>query len=240
MKAFLTIALLSLAKASIGQIPKNSIEFSIFGRYDKHAEYDSRYSNRTYINHTILKGMSHGDYILYKRRGIKDLFLRLGLGFYRLSVNNIRQTTPWRTIATARNINYNDGSTRLLYSTTNYYYNTLQLSAGLEKEYRLKKNFNLTAGSDYLYYYTFSQRYNLPDFGKEYKTHNNRTLGYGIIAQLGLVKYFRDIYVSPKIIIPVFQSIKTDPVFLEGSQNLNKWFNGIGLSFTIGKFLKKN
>lgn len=219
------------------QIPKNSIEFSIFGRYDKHAEYDSRYANRAQVNRTTLSGFSYGESVTYKRKYKENIFIRLGLGYYKLSINHIKQSTPFGGTATSRNINYDDNSTRLLYSTPYYHYNTLQLYAGLEKEYFLKNNWNLTAGFDLLYYYTFSQRYNLNHINNQpdYRTNNNRSLGKGIVVQIGLIRKFSTLYITPKINIPVYQSLKTDPVFLEESENMTKWFNGIGLSLTIGK-----
>ncbi|GAC1423009.1 MAG: hypothetical protein NVS1B13_21710 [Flavisolibacter sp.] len=68
-----------------------------------------------------------------------------------------------------------------------------------------------------------------------YHARNKRTLGKGIITEIGLSKYYGNIYIVPKIIIPVYQSLNYDPVFLEGSGSMTKWFNGTGLSFSIGK-----
>ncbi len=98
----------------------------------------------------------------------------------------------------------------------------------------------MITGADYLYYYTFSQKYLIPTYqgNTYYQTNNNGSLGNGITVQSGFIKQMEKFYISPKIIVPVYQTLRTDRVFLEDTKKFAKWFNGIGISVTIGKSFK--
>ena len=53
------------------------------------------------------------------------------------------------------------------------------------------------------------------------------------------MKEFKTFYLRPAFIIPIYQNLKVDKEFLENPKmNINKWFNGFGLSIKIGKYLK--
>lgn len=235
MRTLITIGFIFFVNSAIAQESKNSIEISVLGRYDKHAEYDTRYDNRVRIDHTKLYGFSQGFNLSYRRKNKQGFYLKAGLGYYKLAIDKIRQTGFLNMTINSRNIDFVPRrADKVQYSTSHYYYNTLQFSAGLEKDFSLRKDFNLVLGADYLHYYTFSQKYFIAD--TYYKPHNNGSLGNGVIAQAGFTKQSKEYYFGPKIIIPIYQKLKTDKLFLEDVPSMIKWFNGVGISFTIGKY----
>lgn len=221
---------------SFSQEVNQSLESNVLVRYDKHANYNSRYNNNAYVNHITLNGINFGAYINYRTLLSHELFALLGVGYYQLRVDHISQSTPWGTTSSARSINYPDPSSRILYSTSNYYYNNFQINVGLDKELQLKKQI-LFIGCEYLYYYTVSQNYSLQN-QVNWKTKFSRTLGYGIALTISVKKHSSSFYFDPKLIVSIFQNLKTDPVFLEEGKNIQKWINGIGIGLVIGKTLK--
>jgi hypothetical protein len=126
----------------------------------------------------------------------------------------------------------------ILYGTPAYYYNTLSFSLSVEKSFLLSKNIFLDVGAAVTRYYTFSQGYQVPR-KETFSTRNNRWLGTGASVSLGLSQQFNSLYVKPALIIPVYQQIKSDEVFLEDPKlRLTQWFGGAGLAITVGKYFK--
>jgi len=99
----------------------------------------------------------------------------------------------------------------------------------------LKRTWNYIIGGDFNYLYTFSQLYNI-SYDLKFRTNNGKTLGFGINSYLGVVRKLRNdkFYISPKIIIPVYQQLRGDQVFGEANKlKMVKWFHGIGLSLSV-------
>lgn len=214
-----------------------SIEVTLLARWDKHADYTSRYFNRSYTNDIQLVGLSYGLSAAYKYQPAKHLYTKAGLGYYQLRVDELRSTTPFGILASARNIDYTaPDSTQPMYSTGKYHYNTISFSVGLGTDYPLKQGLRITAGADFLYYYTFSQKYHM-SWDKIYKPAHARPLGIGVNARLGIQKQLRNIYLHPQVIAPIYQQIRGDKVFgEEESLRISKWFNGIGAGVSVGKY----
>jgi len=219
---------------------KDRIELTLSGRYDRHADYTTRFFDRSYTNNTQLSGMSYGLAFTYVHPVRKQLQLSFGAGYYSLGIDRVHQSTPFGIIAKARSTNYTEDSTLVLRSTGKYHYNNLMLSTGIVFENPSSTKLHIITGADCVYLYTFSQYYDLGHNHPPYKTSNNKTLGLAVNAFAGVVRKFRNsrYYLSPKLIIPVYQSLNGDEVFGEDqSVHLSKWFNGIGLSVALGKYL---
>lgn len=233
---FLTLSISALVT---GQT-RRSIELEVVGRYDKHADYTTRYYDRTYTNDTKLWGHSFGANMNFLQPLTKGLKFKVGLGYYQLGVDKIEQTTRVNTIAPARTIDYNHPTgIQPLFATDYYKYHNFVLTGGFAYEQKLKKNWTYNIGSDFNYLYTFSQLYNISYDNSKYQTHNGRTLGFGVNSYLGIVRSFRNdkFYLNPKIIIPIYQQLRGDQVFgEEHSLKMEKWFNGAGLSLSVGKY----
>jgi hypothetical protein len=190
-----------------------------------------------------LYGLSYGLSLHFRRIFNHRLSAALGFGYYRLGINKINTTQrPFSGIAHSRPLDYIDHSspfqTSLLYATPAYYYNTLSFSLSIEKSFPLTKGLFLDGGTGVTKYYTFSQRYQVPR-KETFPTRNEKWLGTGASVCLGLSRHFNSMYVKPTLIIPVYQQIKSDEVFLEDPKlRLTKWFGGVGLAITVGKYLK--
>jgi hypothetical protein len=219
---------------------KKSIEFSLIGRYDQHAEYVSNFAGRVYNDTNKLYGMSYGANIMYRKKITKSMSASLGVGYYRLGIDKINGSMPFNIpgTRTARNIDYDDGMTNLLYSTSKYHYNNLTLTVGLSKTVRLKDRFYLDFGAEGIGYYSFSQRYQLLNGRKYYSTSNTKPLEVGVNTTFGILKEYTKFYVRPALLIPIYQRLKGDRVFYEDrNRNISKWLNGIGLTLRIGKYI---
>jgi hypothetical protein len=218
-----------------------SFELDIIGRYDKQADYTTRYFGRSYTNDTRLWGKSYGFNFNFSQPIYKNLKFKIVIGYYRLGIDKIRQTTPFNTIATGRNLDYQHPSgIALLFATNKYWYNNLSINGGFSYGKKLSKTLDFATGADFGYLYTFSQVYNVRYGGNiRYKTKNAKILGFGINSYTGVIiksthgKY----YINPKIIIPVYQKLNGDEVFGENDKiNTSKWFNGVGVSVAVGKY----
>lgn len=220
---------------------RKSIEVDAIVRYDKHADYTTRYFDRTYTNETKLWGVSCGANINFLQPLTDRLKLKIGVGYYKLVVDKVRQSTRVNTLSPARTINYNHPTgIEPLFATDYYYYNNLALTGGLAYEGKIKKQWNYNAGGEFTYLYTFSQLYNIKYDNSKYRTHNGKTLGFGVNTYLGIIRRFHNdrYYINPKIIIPIYQELRGDQVFGEDKKvKMDKWFNGAGVLFTIGKYL---
>lgn len=227
------------------QIPAQnvkSIEINIAGRYDKHADYTTRYFNRSYTDDTKLSGGSFGLNFNYIQPVYRNLKIKIGIGYYGLGIDKIRQTTPFNLTASGRNIEYRHPLGILpLFATTKYHYDNLDLAAGLIYKNKFLKEWYYTLSADFSYLYTFSQLYHITYDDIKYKTNNAKTLGFQVNSFIGALKNIihYKYYLSPKLIVPVYQRLNGDKKFGEDENvKMRKWFNGIGLEFSIGKYLK--
>ena len=237
MKLFLSIPFALIAHTLFAQ---PAIEVELLSRYDRHAKYTSRYFDRSYTNDITLSGISSGFNVKYVTPILKNLSANFGIGYYRLGVNNVSFTTRFgrpnsRTIAYRHPQGIQPG-----FSSDKYFYNNLALTLGTSFNMQSKK-ISYLAGADVQLHYSISQQYHI-DWGDglKYKTSHGRPLGFGVNTYVAIVKPVNKnkYYISPKIIIPLFQRIKGDRVFGEDeSLKIDKWFSGYGFSISIGKYL---
>ncbi|MBX9785207.1 MAG: hypothetical protein K2X48_18115 [Chitinophagaceae bacterium] len=239
LRLILLFTTLSAASFVQGQ-KKKSVELDFIGRYDKHADYTTRFYDRTYTNDTKLRGYSYGANLNFLQPLTQKLKLKIGAGYYQLGVGKIEQTTRVNTIVPARTIDYNHPTgVQPLFATDYYKYDNLALSGGIIYEQNLKGQWNYFIGMDFSYLYTFSQLYNITYDNSKYRTNNGKTLGFGVNSYLGVMRSFHKdkYYINPKIIIPLYQQLRADQVFGEdNSIKMKKWLNGTGLSLSIGKY----
>jgi hypothetical protein len=191
-----------------------------------------------------LYGFSYGINGIVRKNISKSNFFYLGIGYYQLRIDKIRGPIPFNIpgTRTVRNISYRDPEgTDLLYSTSQYHYNDIAFTLGLDKELKLKKDFKFDIAAEVIGYRTFSQKYRLMNDSKYYTTNNNKPLEFGININAGIVKEYEGFYLRPSIIIPIYQNLKGDKVFYEDPKmNISKWFNGFGLSLKVGKYISAN
>jgi hypothetical protein len=239
IKLTLLIIAVLICTFSFGQT-ENSFELSVIGRYDKHGDYVSDFANRVYNDTNRIYGFSYGINGIFRQKILKSTFVYFGLGIYQLRIDKIRGPMPFNIpgTRTARNIDYNDEMTSLLYSTSQYHYNNLAITIGFDKEFPLSRNLKFDVAAEVIGYKSFSQKYRLMNGSKYYVTHNNKPLEFGINMNTGVTKEYKKFYLRPSLIIPIYQNLKGDKVFYEGQKmNISKWFNGMGLSLKIGKYL---
>ena len=231
--------ILFIWSASFGQARK-SLELSFFGRHDKQPNYVSNFAGRVYNDTNRLYGTSYGVNGIFRRQIAKAYTAYFGTGFYQLRIDKIKGSMPFNIpgTRTGRNIDYDDGMTNLLYSTTQYHYNNLAIVVGVDKEFLCKANFKFDVSGEIIGYKTLSQKYRLMRGSKHYTTHNHKPLELGINLNPGVIKEYGKFFIRSSLIIPVYQNLKGDKVFYEDrNMNISKWFNGIGFSLTIGKVL---
>lgn len=217
---------------------KRAIELSLIARHDRHADYVSNFAGRVYNDTNKLYGMSYGANISYRQKITNSISAFISAGYYRLGIDKIRGSMPFNApgTRTARNIDYDDGVTNLLYGTSKYYYNNLAVTLGLSETIPLKDRLHLELGAEGIGYYSFSQRYELLNGKKYYSTHNTKPLEFGANATFGFLKEYPKFYVRPALLVPIYQNLKGDKVFYEDrNMNISKWFHGIGLTLRIGK-----
>lgn len=138
---FLSAILIYLASSAQ---TKKSFEISFIGRYDRHADYVSNFAGRVYNDTNRLYGFSYGVNGIFRQQIAKTYFVSVGIGYYQLRVDKIKGNFPFNIpgTRTGRNINY-PNFTDLLYSTTQYHYNDLAFTIGLDKEFQINRIQNL-------------------------------------------------------------------------------------------------
>jgi hypothetical protein len=220
---------------------RQSIEVDFHVRYDKHADFTTRFFARTFTNQIRLWGVSNGANVNFLQPLSKRVKLKIGIGYHKLVMDKVRQTNRGNLVSPSRIIEYvHSTGVKPVFSTDYYHYNNLAFTGGLSYEAPLNKLGNINAGAEINYLHTFSQLYNIDYDNSTYRTRNSKGLGFGVNTYIGIIKRFRNdkYYFNPKIIVPVYQQLRGDQVFGEDTNlKMNKWFNGGGVSFTIGKYL---
>jgi hypothetical protein len=238
-KLFLITTSLVLTSMVFGQ-KMNRLELECHGRYDKHADYTTRFFDRSYTNDTKLSGKSFGFNINYLHQVYKYFDAKIGIGYFNLGIDKIRQTTPYNIIANGRTINYHHPSGIYpLFGTKKYHYDNFNITFGFAYKKPTIKALNLIIGADLYYLYTFSQFYRISYDNIRYRTNNGKTLGFGATTYFGFLHNFNSdkYYISPKLVVPIYQQLRGDQVFGEAEGlKMQKWLNGVGLSVSIGKY----
>jgi len=239
LKTILFSATIFCSISTSGQT-KKSLELSLISRYDRHANYITNYAGRAYNDTMRLSGFSSGLSIQFRKPFSPSYSIYFGVGYYRLGINKIKSNLPFGFpgVRTGRSIiNEDDDSTNLGYSTLKYHYNNAAFTLGISKLFLFKNKIKLDIGAEGVGYYSFSQGYKLMN-GYKYSTTNAKPLEFGINATIGVFKEYDKFYIRPALILPIYQNLKGDRVFYEDkNMNIGKWFNGVGLTLRLGKYI---
>ena len=240
MQKLLVFLLLMISFVQFGAGQKQtSLELTSYSRYEKHADYTSRYGDRSYTNSMQLWGMSNGLSMSYLFPVNKWFKLKAGVGYHQLGIDKVRSSSPWSADIPSRTIDYtHPAGIQPLFNTDQYHYNNFAGSAGFSYEHTLNDKLALNFGADYSYYYTFSQRYRITYNNTALKTKNVSPLGFGSSAYVGLIQKVQQsqYYINPGVLIPIYQQLSGDSVFRENDISMHKWFKGIGLFISLGKY----
>lgn len=235
-----------------GQKNYNQIEVNLYTQRDWYPEFS--YSiNPTNSNSAKIRGTSWGSNANYKLSLGKELFLKVGAGFYRYSFNKIEvRNTLFSTSKSPSRIIAFPSPLYVIFVTDKYWYKTVSTDIGIEKVFDVNNDWQISAGLSLTNYYTFSQTYHMtPDYPvgphhHKYKLKNNRYFGLSSSIELGLLKKFRQINIGPVLILPVYNMWKQDKVFPKNENfaesNLDgrhKWFRGIGFGISCNYSLTK-
>lgn len=237
MKHFFSLLFLLIAFEGVGQ---KSLEVSLLSRFDQHGEYTSRYFNNAATSNITLSGLSYGLNVSYLQPVLQKLKVQVGVGYYRLGINNITASNQWGT-PPARTIDYrHPAGIEPLFSTDKYHYNNLNLLGGILFATKFHKSVSLTLGADMNIRYSYSQQYHLNYDDIKYRASNGKSCGFGVNSYVGFLKPIRNnqYYINPKIILSLVQRIKGDKAFGEDeSLKINRNFSGYGLAIAVGKYL---
>lgn len=245
-KILFSIAFVICSCSIYSQNKYRQLEIEPFFRWDTYPKFT--YSiNPVTSNGVVIKGRSWGTNVAYKFP-TKKYYISTGLGYYKHSFNKITQTNSLFGNGTRRAINYiPDGpyTPSLIFVTDKYWYNTLSLNVGLEKDFALSKSTKFLAGFNLVNYFTLSQNYHVtypaPE-GTDYKTSRFRYFGFSTNLHVGLQKEIDKIAIAPILIIPIYDTWKQDKVFPqeENEKSRSKWLKGIGAGISIRYFLIQN
>jgi hypothetical protein len=94
-------------------------------------------------------------------------------------------------------------------------------------------------------YYTFSQSYHLTfnpyDGNLNFNKKGAEFLGISTNLTAGIIKQVGRLQIGPSLILPIYDTWKKDPVFLEENYDggKHKWLNGIGVGIVCNISLHK-
>ncbi len=219
-----------------------SIEVNPLLKFDKYKEFygwESGIGGKHYVKP---QGLSYGVNINLKKALFKDYSLSIGIGYFKYSFNEISSRSKLGE-SNARLIDF-PSPLFILFYTDKYWYNTLSLNIGVDRQLKLRNNYFLITCLGLSNYYNFSQHYHLtsnPEGSMDYKKTNNQYFGLSAELGIGLVKQFKQLSIGPKIQIPVFSNWRTDKTFPNetNSGSRSKWFNGVGVGISCNYSLKK-
>ncbi len=240
MKKQILISSIFLFLVSICYCQKNSnqIELNTFIRFENYPKFSYNYAGRASSDFLKMKGKNSGINLGFNYCLNKDIFLKFGLGYFKQSFNTIENTNSifGRTVSN-RPINY-VSPLLISYSTDAYHYNNMNINLGIEKQFNIAKNLELTTGINLGGYYNLSQYYHLTmnpfDNNLDFNKKEKRFSGFLSNISLGFYKRFGRYSIGPSLVLPIYDSWKKDPIFLEENYDggKNKWFNGIGIGIT--------
>lgn len=224
---------------TFSQNKNSSIELASAVRYDRYADFDDRYDNRSYTTRLNLKGISWGVNVKY-RFSIGDKWnAKAGIGFYKYSFNSITNFNPLvGATSNGREVNIVRANYPL-YITDNYWYNCINLNFQVERVFPVNTKYDVALGAEIDNFISYSQHYNVPGDHSIEKINSFHYFAFSNNISLGLNKKLRTFYIGGNIILPVFDTWSNDKKLSQTSiDSRKKWINGIGINFTIGYYLK--
>ena len=211
------------------------IEIKPYVRFDSYPEFSYNIAGRPSTDYLKMEGTSWGLNTYYRFPMYKGFNLKGGLGYYKYSFTTLAN----------HNTQFGNGDSRAIiypsffqpvYTTDNYYYNSIAINLGIEKIIKLKNDFFIVSGVELNNYFTVSQSYHITSQGSQpYKNTSSRFFGHSVTLDFSLLKQIKETQIGPILILPVFDNWKKDNVFPgeSNSENRNKWFNGIGFGISF-------
>ncbi|CAL1519100.1 hypothetical protein [Chitinophaga sp. MM2321] len=236
-KLILTLLFTFIPGIVFPQAKKGLLEITPYVRFDKYPQFSYVIQERPTTDYVDIKGSSFGINVMYKIPISKSLFIKPGIGYYKYSFDDIKKENTLFGKSVARDINY-ISPVYILFYTDKYWYHSIAFNMGIEETLYQNKTFELNAGLNLCNYFTFSQYYHLrynPAGGQDFKKKRRDYFGTSIAATINPIKKLGKVCIGPSLIIPVYDSWKTDQTFQEESNSgtRNKWLNGIGVGITI-------
>ncbi len=247
MKYLTFIILLSIASTfTMGQKLSSEIEITPYIRMDWRPKFSYAINSAStfFVN---IKGTSWGVNANYKLPVRKNLYLKVGVGYYRYSFDKIYSYNAQFGKGNARIINF-PSPLYIIFATDKYWYNCFSMNTGIEKLFNIEKKTILVTGINLNNFYTYSQYYHITEDyptgppNHRYTLKHNHYFGFSANLQATLLKKIGKIAIGPSIILPVFDLWKTDEAFPEKTNSgiRSKWLRGIGLGVSCNYSLRKN
>jgi len=236
----ISIALLFCSISCFCQNHKSAVELTAFHRWDRYPAF--KYTTND-INYFTVKihGTSPGVGAAYKLKYHKFL-LKTGLGYYRYSFDKINEThSVFPGESDNRILNYvppGPVTPSITFTTDKYWYHTIFINTGIEKEFFLNKKAQLITGLSLNNYFVVSSYYHIkyphPE-GTDYRTSRFGYFGLSLSGLAGIQFKANKIGIAPFFILPIFDLWKQDYIF-PGEQNnycRSKWLKGSGAGISF-------
>jgi hypothetical protein len=149
-------------------------------RLDYYPEFSYNVGGRPSNDYLKMRGISWGTVANFKYPLGKKIKVKAGLGFYNYSFNHLEHENSLFGKGKSREIDY-PSTTNFNFTTDRYYYRSILLNIGIEKELLLKQNLILAIGPELNNYYTVSQKYHLTYQSINYKRNENSFFGHSIV-----------------------------------------------------------
>ena len=236
--------LLSISVFSLAQKKNNQIEMNPFVRWDNYPGFTYHFNGRASTDNLTMKGTNYGINLSYKYNFKKNLFLKVGLGYFKYNFDKLDNTNSSFGKSQSRPINF-ISPLFIQYSTDKYQYNNLVINTGIEKKFDLTKGASFITSFNLNAYYTCSQYYHLtfnPNDGNlDFKKNEKQIFGLSGNIMVSITKQFGRFQIGPSMVLPIFDLWKKDPVFLEEDYHggKSKWLNGIGFGIVCNISLHK-
>ena len=204
--------------SSAGQNNNNKLGITPYLRWDSYPDFNYA-TNPTTINNLKMKGTSVGLDFAYNFFIAKGWYLKTGIGYYRYSFTKMKQINSVFGESKSRIVDSyvppGPIVPALTYSTNKYWYNSFVLSVGIQKEFKLKRDYTFSVGGGLSNYFTYSQLYyitvGLNGPGRtNYRKHDFRYFGYSFYFTSSLEKNIGKINIGPAILFPVYDYWKQD------------------------------
>jgi len=234
------LMLFILSNHVISQKSFSKIELKLFGRTDWYPEFSYNVGGRPSTDFLKIRGMSWGAVANFKYPLSKQIKVKAGVGFYNYSFNHLENRNTLFGNGTSREIDY-PSTINFNFTTDRYYYRSILLNIGIEKEFLVKRNLILAFGPELNSYYTVSQKYHLTSNGINYKRNENAFFGHSFLLNASLFKKTDKIEIGPSLIVPVFDIWKQDEVFPgeKSADSRSRWLRGIGVGISINFLILK-
>ena len=174
------------------QNSEKQIEVTAYKRTDRYREFSYVLGGRVSTDYVKMKGTSWGAGVNYKLLLNKQVFIKLGTGYYQYDFDEINGYNTMFGKNKVRCIGY-PSPLYILFYTDRYRYHTLSLSLGAEKLFAVSKSLCLTTGLDFHNYFTFSQSYHISynnpnnPIVNPYRLYDKRFFGLSTTARAGFL-----------------------------------------------------